>query len=675
VPLLAATLVALFLARPAGAETTRYAVVVGNNIGLASADPLRWAERDAERMAGLLVDLGRVLPENLAVLRGRGPEELRRAFDDVSRRAAERPGESMFVFYYSGHADSGWLRMGGQGIALEEIRRRLEQLPVKVRVAIVDACQSGAITRAKGGKVVSPFLEDLPVRVAGLVILTSASAAEAAQESDVIGSSFFSHHLMSGLRGPADASGDGAVTATEAYDYAYRLTVRETEGTSTGTQHPTFLYALEGEGDVPLTVIGLGRARVELAGAVAGTVLFLGAGGRIEAEVVKRGGEPMTLALVPGRYEVRWRSTDGLHSASIVLEDGAVRGLAPGDFRWRPLQAGATKGTAGAAVIGAAIGEIPLGGGAAWSVGGERRAPALEPVGAVGEGSAGEDFDPEAPGYDDSGSFARIEGARLSPPLALGISLAGPGIPQIVNGEHARGGALLGVFAAAAGGAAALALNIDRIGGDAGRAAGLAGAAALGYAAFYAYAFSAVDAFYSVTRGGPGAPDYEESRFDFGLALAPAIGRGPRGEPGLGFGGGLGAGFAAHPSWVIGLRDLMVIGGGDFTAFQLGPELRWRTLVRSRIGLSMAAGAVFQVQVERSGLAADLGRDDPAQRVGWSVFPHLAGGLHFFPARSWSLDFGLRAGATVGTRHRLGGPAQPDRSFAGEYTGGLTWYL
>ena len=50
-------------------------------------------------------------------------------------------------------------------------------IPAKVRIAIVDACQSGEITRAKGGKVVSPFLEERPVNVEGLVILTKGSTS------------------------------------------------------------------------------------------------------------------------------------------------------------------------------------------------------------------------------------------------------------------------------------------------------------------------------------------------------------------------------------------------------------------------------------------------------------------------------------------------------------------
>ena len=44
-----------------------------------------------------------------------------------------------------------------------------------LRIAIIDACPSGEITRSKGGKVVSPCMEDRPVDVEGLVLGRAAS--------------------------------------------------------------------------------------------------------------------------------------------------------------------------------------------------------------------------------------------------------------------------------------------------------------------------------------------------------------------------------------------------------------------------------------------------------------------------------------------------------------------
>ena len=85
------------------------------------------------------------------------------------------------------------------------------------------------------------------------MILTSSASDEDSQESDLIGGSYFSHHLASGLLGGADSSGDGRVTLFEAYAYAYDRTVADTAESAAGAQHPTFSYDLAGNGDLVLT--------------------------------------------------------------------------------------------------------------------------------------------------------------------------------------------------------------------------------------------------------------------------------------------------------------------------------------------------------------------------------------------------------------------------------------
>ena len=53
--------IATVAGRAALAEgVTRFAVVVGNNTGLAASEPLMFAEQDARRMAALLEEIGHV---------------------------------------------------------------------------------------------------------------------------------------------------------------------------------------------------------------------------------------------------------------------------------------------------------------------------------------------------------------------------------------------------------------------------------------------------------------------------------------------------------------------------------------------------------------------------------------------------------------------------------------
>ncbi len=643
--LLAAAILSSAATARAG-DVVRFAVVAGNNLGLPSAEPLRYAERDAARMAELLGEIGGVQKDHLALLEGAGPDELRRALDDVAERAKQAQGDTVLIFYYSGHADSGWLRMGGRGISVTELRKRLELMPTKVRIAIIDACQSGEITRSKGGKVVSPFMEDRPVDVEGLVILTSASAAEPAQESDVLRSSFFSHHLMSGLRGPADSTGDGRVSALEAYEYAYRYTVQETEGTTGGAQHPTFLYALEGQGDVALTEVRQGRARVELSPGLDGTVLFLGdAGRRIDAEVVKKGGDQVTVALAPGAYEVRWRDSRSLWTAQLALKDGEARVLDATSFTARPLSQTVEKGGP------TPLDDTPLGGGAQWT-----GPPAEKPAGPP----------PSPAEHRELHPLSRREGARLWPAAALGTSMLLPGLAHGVERRYAQATLLTGLFLASTAGAALLGTRLDAGDSEPVYGSEFGGTAALAFTAFYAYAYAAIDAYYYDTRGGPGAPDPTADRIEVQLAAAPLMARTAEGLRG-GASYGLGVGVPVHENVVVGLRDLAVVPNADVTSIAFSPDVTVRGMILSRLSWSTSIGALMQVHI---GNAPDGGD----RETGFSAMPYVAGALHCFPGRAWSLDFGLRGGWSIGTRRALFEVTQAPSAFAVEYLGGLTWH-
>src|SRR5262249_54852673 len=112
------------------AETTRLALVVGANQGRPSAPKLRFAERDADRFAAVLAEVGQVPRDHLVVLRSpRGPQ-LRAALDQIEATARTRraAGDKVVIlFYYSGHADGMNLELGGELISFAEIRGRLER--------------------------------------------------------------------------------------------------------------------------------------------------------------------------------------------------------------------------------------------------------------------------------------------------------------------------------------------------------------------------------------------------------------------------------------------------------------------------------------------------------------------------------------------------------------------
>jgi uncharacterized caspase-like protein len=186
----------------------RVALVVGNNRGDAGKPELRYAERDARRFAEVLRRLGGV-PE-IELLVGRDAGQLRRVLARQQRALAGEDEGAVFFFYYSGHADDSALQLGETRMPFSELRQTLKNLPARTAVAFIDACQSGRLTRDKGGRevpVVDVRFDDHTYR--GRVFITSSTAGESSQESDQLKASFFTHYLLSGLRGAADDSDDG----------------------------------------------------------------------------------------------------------------------------------------------------------------------------------------------------------------------------------------------------------------------------------------------------------------------------------------------------------------------------------------------------------------------------------------------------------------------------------
>ena len=67
-------------------QPVRAALVVGNNLGDARDEPLRYAENDAERMATLLVRFGSFVEDDTLLLNARTADDVRRAFVTIAER-------------------------------------------------------------------------------------------------------------------------------------------------------------------------------------------------------------------------------------------------------------------------------------------------------------------------------------------------------------------------------------------------------------------------------------------------------------------------------------------------------------------------------------------------------------------------------------------------------------
>ena len=268
----------LFVIIITNAQTQRYALIIGQNDGGAEVNKLQFAERDARRVAEVLRELGDFQKDNSIVLLSPDSSQLVEKLEKISQKIRERGEQdrSLFLLYFSGHADANSLLLGTTKFSLEKLQSMISRFPAAFRIAIFDACQSGAVTAYKGGKRAEPFyLQNRGALVKGQVIIASASAQERAQESATLKGSIFTFHLINGLNGSADISSDNQVTLNEAYQYAYRKTI-ETSALSTGEiQHPVYRFNITGQGDIILSNLNKGEGGVVLGRDCEGKFLIL----------------------------------------------------------------------------------------------------------------------------------------------------------------------------------------------------------------------------------------------------------------------------------------------------------------------------------------------------------------------------------------------------------------
>jgi hypothetical protein len=333
-------LLTLLVAGVSAAETPvavrRLALLVGVNDGGPGRDRLRYATTDAKAFAKVLSELGGVAPADRVLLLDTGRSGLLEGFTKMKTlvESARSSGANRVevLLYYSGHSDDEGLLLQGERVDYGELRRALGGLPADVRIAVLDSCASGAFARRKGGAPRPAFLVDAGSQVKGQAILTSSSEDEASQESDRLGGSFFTHHLVSGLRGAADVTRDGRVTLNEAYQFAFHETLARTERTQGGAQHPAYDIELAGTGDLVMTDLRATSAGLVLTEGLEGRFFVRDDAGVLVVELMKLPGRSTELGLAPGNYKVRRELNGAVAEATFVLAEGKRTPLAPGNF-------------------------------------------------------------------------------------------------------------------------------------------------------------------------------------------------------------------------------------------------------------------------------------------------------------------------------------------------------
>ncbi|MDB5047215.1 MAG: peptidase caspase catalytic subunit p20 [Fibrobacteres bacterium] len=314
------------------AEVRRISLFIGVDQGLESEVALKFASRDAAEMAGLFRQTGLYGPENVMFQSNASLDQIRRAMSAVEATAIKwkSQGAQTYLFvYFSGHGDAQSLHVRGQKLKRDDLVAWLNSLPCELKIVVLDACESGDFLRSKGGR----FLQDLPVRIDdnlkshGVVIVSSTSRGELAQESDEYRGAVFTHHLVNGLRGLADYNRDGWVSLQESFEYARRATATDVAMSGALHQNPSFDVDLVGGSDPGLIPIDREKSWMLLRHFPSGTLDVFDAGSLdLVSRVWLSGADSLAYRIQTGSYLFRFREggREYLHSESVSKNGGVL---------------------------------------------------------------------------------------------------------------------------------------------------------------------------------------------------------------------------------------------------------------------------------------------------------------------------------------------------------------
>jgi uncharacterized caspase-like protein len=151
-----------------------------------------------------------------------------RSMNDIYSQAGSN---DVIIFYFSGHGARDafvlWEYSGStpnnRGLLLhEEINTLFERSPAKYKYIIADACHSGSSGR-QGVKSAAAteqhYYQTFEQSSGGFVMLLSSMSNEYSLETSGIRQGVFTHFLIRGLKGEADANKDRIVSVVELFDY------------------------------------------------------------------------------------------------------------------------------------------------------------------------------------------------------------------------------------------------------------------------------------------------------------------------------------------------------------------------------------------------------------------------------------------------------------------------
>ena len=228
----------------------RHALVIGiNEVDDERWRTLKYAAKDAVDFSNILADPARGAYDSVTLLTSK--EETTRERLESAIRAlgaqASRP-EDVVVLYVSAHgtlardqagslkrylvtSDADFRRVAETALPIDELSQLLRASGSRRRVIFLATCHSGSgksLLNAEAEAELASY-KGSPVRPLeeasrASIVFSASDWGETAREDDTLENDVYTHFLVEALTGAGDRNGDGAVTATEAHDFARRRT-------------------------------------------------------------------------------------------------------------------------------------------------------------------------------------------------------------------------------------------------------------------------------------------------------------------------------------------------------------------------------------------------------------------------------------------------------------------
>lgn len=258
-------------------QPNAYAVVIGISQYREEVIPkVPYAVRDAQAVADLLQTQGGIPKSHIRLLtdaKATG-NDLRTLGDWLRLRV--KANSTVYV-YYAGHGTpnpktgeaylvpwDGHPDFPSGLYPLKDLYETLNSLPANDVIVMLDSCFSGAAGRsvlAKGARPMALSAENPLLPGGKVVVLAAASGSQISSDYDKAGHGLFTHYLLAGLHGEADADKDKIVTLREIVPYVAEHVPQTAVEELNREQTPTLFPALEELGN--RTAIPLARATPE----------------------------------------------------------------------------------------------------------------------------------------------------------------------------------------------------------------------------------------------------------------------------------------------------------------------------------------------------------------------------------------------------------------------------